>query len=386
VVADKDTRFITLFEQDSISKIITAKVQIHNDGLQELAINGIGIEITFNEKVAPYDVAAKKLFFGEITANSPIDIAEFAKYCEPVLDSFNLLGAQYMQRNNSGRMVAAKLSTATNTDTLRIAGGQVSDLIEFYFMPVNGEDLLDIDMFSYEYVYNTADYSRHTTWIGNATCYLQATGAHMPSVFDYVVSPTSFKLHMQMLCPAVSANNAARTVTGYNSATMEWANTLDGVYRSDVLPIIGNNAQTVFVRAKGDTAYSGNDELYGNYKMRIASPAVAVIFTDKTTPDPEWVDTDKTDAYGIKIPSNSHTYDAGSGVVFYWDQKQKDEGVLVIGSEFFMTNTSLTVVVNSSNVYRKMTITAPGSYDVRKWVDAKGKEHNINMIWIRFNN
>jgi hypothetical protein len=98
-----------------------------------------------------------------------------------------------------------------------------------------------------------------------------------------------------------------------------------------------------------------------------------------------WVKTDKNDGYGVKIPSNAHSYDAGEGVVFYWDQKQKDEGVLVIPPEFFAKYASLTIVVKSSNEYRKITIPISGAFDVQKWLDEKGKVHNINMIWIRFN-
>jgi uncharacterized repeat protein (TIGR02543 family) len=101
-------------------------------------------------------------------------------------------------------------------------------------------------------------------------------------------------------------------------------------------------------------------------------------------PYQKWVTADKSDAYGIKIPSNAHSYDAGPGIVFYWDQKQKDEGVLEISPEFFETYTNLTIVVKSSNEYRKITLTTPGTYDVQKWLDAKGKEHNINMVWIRY--
>jgi len=44
----------------------------------------------------------------------------------------------------------------------------------------------------------------------------------------------------------------------------------------------------------------------------------------------------------------------------------------------------VTVVVNSASEYRKITLTTSGTFDVKKWVDEKGKEHNINMIWIRF--
>jgi hypothetical protein len=100
--------------------------------------------------------------------------------------------------------------------------------------------------------------------------------------------------------------------------------------------------------------------------------------------EPQWMEADKNDGYGLKISSNAHSYDAGAGVIFYWDQKQKDEGVLVISEEFFETYFGLRIVVKSSNEYRQLTVTAPGSYDVTKWTDTAGKEHNINMIWLQF--
>jgi hypothetical protein len=98
----------------------------------------------------------------------------------------------------------------------------------------------------------------------------------------------------------------------------------------------------------------------------------------------KWIETNKDDAYGTKIASNAQSYNVGSGVIFYWDQKQKDEGVLVIPKEFFNTHTSLTIVVKSSNEYRKLTVADSGSYDVTKWTDEKGALHNINTVWIRF--
>ena len=111
-------------------------------------------------------------------------------------------------------------------------------------------------------------------------------------------------------------------------------------------------------------------------------PAYNLTVTAQYVP---WLAADKNDAYGVQIPSNSHSYDAGSGVVFYWDQKQKDNGVLEIASMFFETYKSVTIVVKSSNEYRKITVPISGSFEVNKWVDEKGKEHNINMIWVRFN-
>ncbi|MCL2643817.1 MAG: hypothetical protein FWD52_10025 [Candidatus Bathyarchaeota archaeon] len=92
---------------------------------------------------------------------------------------------------------------------------------------------------------------------------------------------------------------------------------------------------------------------------------------------------DKGDGYGIKVSSNAQTHDVGAGVEFRWDQKQKDEGVLVVSEKFFMAYFDLRIVVKSSNEYRQLTITAPGSYDVTKWTDNTGKEHNINIIWLQ---
>ena len=387
LVADKDTRFIALFKQDAESKIITATIQLQNNGGQELAINGIGVQISFSEKIAPYDTEGKKFFSGEISADSEANTNEFAKHCTVLLETFDNLGAQYMLSTAAGGMVAAKLSTAKPEDTLKIAAGKTVSLINFYFMPRNSADLIDIDMFRFEYVFKVDGLSsaRHATWLGNGTNLLQPTAANLPVQHTYVVSPGAFKLHVQLQTPTVIANNTARTITGYDPATMEWSNTADGVYRSDVLPIIGNNAQTVYVRAKGDAEYSGDDPLYGAYKKYSASDAVAVVF-NATSSKPIWVVTDKNDAYGTKIPSNAHSYDAGEGIVFYWDEKQKDEGVLVVPPEFFNKYKSLTIVVNSSNEYRKLTVTTPGTFDVRKWVDDKGKVHNINAIWVRFNN
>ena len=99
----------------------------------------------------------------------------------------------------------------------------------------------------------------------------------------------------------------------------------------------------------------------------------------------DWVITNKDDAYGTKIPSNAHSFAAGPGVVFYWDQKQKDGGVLEVSPIFFETYASLTIVVKSGSEYRKMTISTSGAFEVPKWEDAKGNVHNINMVWIQFN-
>jgi hypothetical protein len=376
LVADQDTKFITLFEQDTVSKVITGTVQLQNNNAEkELVINIVGIEISFNGKVAPYSLENKALF--------KTNVASFSDYCKPlcIAEDFTQLSTMLMQQSATGGTVATKLAT-TEQKVLRIAPEQTVDLIEFYFKPVNDADILEIDMFSFKYEY--IDGARHTTWFGQGSVTVQACEENFSPIGNSITSPSSFKLHVQLPPPNVSANDTTREVNGYNSATMEWSDTEDGPYTS-AAPIIGKTAQTIFVRAKGSDNYIGNDPLYGDYKLGLTSEAVIVVFSDADDPGPQWEITDKKDAYGVKIPSNAHSYNAGAGVVFYWDQKQKDEGILVIPPEYFTSNKSLTIVVNSSNEYRMLTVTAAGSFDVQKWVDEKGKVHNINTIWIRFN-
>jgi hypothetical protein len=332
LIADEHTKFVTLFEQDVQSKMITATVQLQNNGPEELTINGIGIEITFNEKAAPYIIGSKTLFSGNDLTGS--DSLEFSKYCKPLLvaENFTAIGDTFMQRGSNGGMLSVKL--ATNLEPIKIPALQTINIIEFYFMPVNGIDLLDMDMFSYRYMFDTVN--RYATWFGYGHCYVQATGANLALAL-YTVSPNSFKLHVQLPPPNVSANDTTREVTGYNPATMEWSDDIDGVY-SNTVPTIGNVARTIFVRSKGSDNYIGNDQLYGDYKMGLTSEAVKVVFGDADDPGPQWEITDKKDAYGVKIPSNAHSYNAGAGVVFYWDLKQKDEGILVIPPEYFTSN------------------------------------------------
>ncbi|MCL1809134.1 MAG: InlB B-repeat-containing protein [Clostridiales bacterium] len=98
-----------------------------------------------------------------------------------------------------------------------------------------------------------------------------------------------------------------------------------------------------------------------------------------------WITASGSEAYGTKIASNAQSYNAGSGVVFYWDQKQKDNGVLEIAPGFFDAYASLTIVVKSSNEYRMLTLPISGRFGISKWVNAKGMEQSINMVWVRFN-
>ena len=130
-----------------------------------------------------------------------------------------------------------------------------------------------------------------------------------------------------------------------------------------------------------------------------ALPALAAP-VDKIMNDPEFLaafdlknaiilpydDGEKT---AVAIPSNAHYADyASEGFWFYWDAKQKDSGYAVLSKKFFALNESLILTVKSSNVYKNVTITQPGTYFIDQFLlknEKKGPEggyHNIN--WIGF--
>lgn len=169
----------------------------------------------------------------------------------------------------------------------------------------------------------------------------------------------------------------------------------DGVPSTDVS--ISITSAESFVLSGGETMYftftatgNNNPARYNDATIaeigyyidgvKVGSASQQLIYLVEADP---WTEANKDDAYGVKIASNAQAYNAGTGVVFYWDQKQKDAGVLMVSEEFFETYFCLRIVVKSSNEYRQLTVTVPGSYDVAKWTDGTGKEHNINSIWLQ---
>ena len=284
LIADANTRFITCFEQDPVSKLITATVQIKHGGSaqdKELVMHGIGIAISFDEdRVAPYAYSKDNPHFDQnllFSGKSATNRAEFAKYCQPLTENFNISSSQLIIRNGTGGVIGAKFSLSQVTEELHISPATTVDIIEFYFMPVNGATVLDLDMFGYQYVLDSSELIRLSTWLGNGSRFLDATALGISITATYIISPDSFKLHVQRLAPAVLPNNATRTITGYDPATMEWSDAFDGPY-SSVEPVIGNLARTVYVRAKGDTVYSGSDPTYGAYKKYLDSEPATVVF------------------------------------------------------------------------------------------------------------
>jgi hypothetical protein len=109
----------------------------------------------------------------------------------------------------------------------------------------------------------------------------------------------------------------------------------------------------------------------------------------------------RTDASGDKISSNAHSGDF-PGIYFYWDDKQKNDGVLLVADEFFnwfKGENEFFITAKNSNAYWDYAIVkgagevvAPGisAYKIPRYImyiDKKGKEtkdelKNINMIFI----
>jgi hypothetical protein len=290
LVADENTRYITVFSQDLESKLITATVQIQNNTEydESLTIQAIETAIYFSDSVAPYAGLAggafdPSLLFGN--GKSVADKTEFEKYCQalPYLGEniygegtyFNLFGSQYIKRDSNGGMISTKLSKQigdSNPD-LTIGPGQAVDIAEFYFMPINGTDELDIDMFSYIHDYDQAELIWISPFIATENAYLAASPDGMQPVYISEISAGAFKIHVRRPPPPVYADNNSRTVIGYDGDTMEWSYDKGGPYSSGA-PIVKDEAHTIYIRGKGDAGYIGNDALFGDYKKYVPGEAL----------------------------------------------------------------------------------------------------------------
>lgn len=290
LIADENTRYITEFTQDPESKIITATIQVQNNTTGEdaetLVVAGIGFSIEFSDKVAPYSdtddlyVGPADVSFGE---NAVIH-----KYVSPVHyknPNFSLLGSTIISNDKDLRAVSGIISGSAAGEELRVAPGQTAKVAVLKFMPVNGTDDIDLSMFTYRFF-------RHTVlvfspYLGNGTRFVVVNEqAQTFAEYVRVISPESFKIHVKHFQPLVTADSVNRVVAGYDQDTMEWSDTLDGVYSSDSAPVIGSDAQTVYVRVKGDSDYNiGTDYEFVNYKKYVASESVAVEFDGDTNPE-----------------------------------------------------------------------------------------------------
>ncbi|MCL2335950.1 MAG: PEGA domain-containing protein [Firmicutes bacterium] len=108
----------------------------------------------------------------------------------------------------------------------------------------------------------------------------------------------------------------------------------------------------------------------------------------------------RTDASGDKIPSNAHSADY-PGLYFYWNDQQKDDGVLLVNESVFdmFVGAKFTLTAKNSSTYWDWPIVKANGYQIEPGVyaykiarnimitDNKGKQtteelKNINMVFI----
>ncbi|MCL1976364.1 MAG: isopeptide-forming domain-containing fimbrial protein [Firmicutes bacterium] len=306
LVADANTQYVIEYAQDPATKFITATLKITNGTsgatARPLIISGVAFEMSFDSRVSlyrynplidgdnhPYD--ASRMYSGVQVLSD----VEFRKYCNTPITGFKTIGSNAFQNNTAGRYIGATITAENEKDIISIAPGATVTVAQVYFMSTNGTDVLDLDMFRFDFLNNTnapgLRLIRLSNWLGNGTFFLVGDRRSTNSGDTYIVNKLtpatlisqSFKLHVVQAPPVgLSAKtDPPRAIVGYNNATMEWSYDAAGPYTAGA-PTIKDEAHTIYVRYR-ETAYSGNDAVYGNYKKYLASEPVAVIFPPTRT-------------------------------------------------------------------------------------------------------
>ena len=195
LIADAGTEYITYFTQDPSTKLITGTVQIYHAGIdtQEIELTGIGIQISFDDRVAPYSPNVANSHF---SGKSVGELDVFTRYVKALIPGIDTFGSFAVQNDANGRFLGGKLSCSSKSenqdDVIVILPGQTLSVAEFYFMPNNGQTL-DKDMFKYEFSYVPEAMLRLSAWIGNGTRFLQSSSSNIQSTFT-IVKPEAFVL------------------------------------------------------------------------------------------------------------------------------------------------------------------------------------------------
>ena len=287
LVANANTQYVTNIVQDPATKLITATITLSNGntgaGALPIVITGVGVELSFDNRISPYrynpavdgsnhPYDATRLYSGGPSDSIPV----FRNYVQTPTVGFDTVGSSTVQNNADGRFIGAKVSTVDENTTISLAPGQSAVIAQMYFMPTNGQDVLDLDMFSFSWSVYPSRMIRLSTWIANGTRFVVSNINYPTSTSVWVHAPNAFKIDFERSAPNVTANFDTRTVVGYNTATMEWSYSANGPYQSGA-PVVLDEANVIHVRYAA-TAYSGNDAEYGNYKRFLASEATAVPF------------------------------------------------------------------------------------------------------------
>jgi len=293
-VADADTRYVAEIEQDPVTKMITASIVVRNQGTGTTTIcfTVIGTMISFNSQVAPYrynpinppgdthPYDAGRMYFGGLNTLE----SEFEKYCYRPIEECSKSGTTAIRNDTGGRYIGGKISPADEVFINVPPGGQVT-MAQFYFMPVNGTDTLNIDMFNFTYanILTEETFVRTSPYILNGPCMLVIDSRQTTSMYSYFLSqPTNpcFLLHVKKPAPTnltAGTPTDERVVGGYNVDTMEWSYSATGTFTTG-MPIVLDDAHTIYVRYKADNYIGDGVSTYGNYKRALASDPVPVVF------------------------------------------------------------------------------------------------------------
>ena len=355
MIADASTSYVVYLNQDPVSKMITATVTVANgasgSGAKPIVFSGVGVELSFSDKVAPYrytpaNTSDPHLFAPDrLYVGGPNDsLAEFGKYCYMPTPGFNSAGSSAIQNNTGGRFIGAKVSTVKDSETISLSPGSKVVIAQLFFMPVNGEDSLDINMFSFRWETYPAKIIRLSTWIANGTRFVVSNSNYTTGTAQYVLSPNTFKLHVAQGKPDVSANNAERKINGYDPSVMEWSYLAEGPFQGGA-PVVKDEAHVIYVRKAG-TDYTGNDPEYGNYKKYMAGEAAAVMFDKNFVSCEDDVSISKTSENLTRSDGKTYVGD----ILLYTITAKNDGDPLSVWADAVMTDSLPVGVTFSGNV------------------------------------
>lgn len=330
LVADENTQYIAHFEQDPVSKFITASIQVYHGTTsptaKPLVISGISFELSFDNRIAPYrynpetdlnnhPYDATRMYQGGLNLSD----AAIKNYLYTPIAKFDVVGSNAFQNDTTKRFIGATITSATDTDVIVVNPGQTKTVAQLFFMPTSStsNNILSLDMFNFEFLNNTnapgLRLIRLSPWLGNGTYFLVGDSRSTNVTDTYIKNKQitagsvsqSFKIHMAQSAPAVTASMDPRQITGYDPSTMVWCLTETGSYQTGA-PVIPDEACTIYVKYAA-TSYSGSDTVYWNYKRFLESAAVPVAFG--ATKDPVIPEITKTPTNLTSTDGKTHADD-----------------------------------------------------------------------------
>ncbi|MCL2336467.1 MAG: hypothetical protein FWC60_03490, partial [Firmicutes bacterium] len=140
MLADTNTKYVTILEQNPVTKLITASVVIQNNstgaGAQEVVVATLGLDLSFTDKVTPYayDPTNPPSQFDPsrmYTGPSVTTEASFRKYFYAPVSGFNTLSIPVVSNDANKRIIAAQLSANNASSYLMVAPGESKVVAQF---------------------------------------------------------------------------------------------------------------------------------------------------------------------------------------------------------------------------------------------------------------